>query len=503
MSKTKNKTLFLGGMTIARKITVLYGGIFSISLIVVSLFVLLNASVIQQNFVKRELMQTINNIEKYIRQGGEMSEEILRTLLENKYVEVNVLEIENRKVYKSSVGELPSFMAAPPPGQPKNGERQDGALHPETLMERGYKIYEKRPFQVDSKEYVIDNGPGQEILLIEKSVTTEGNRFIIQCFKMVTKDSFYIQSFGTRILLIDIVGVICAILIGSYISRKILKPVEEIRSTAERISIEDLSQRIATDGPDDEMKELTVTFNSMIARLEDSFKKQNQFISDASHELRTPIAVIQGYANLINRWGKSDPSVLQEAIDSIRGETEHMSNLIKKLLFLAKSDQSLLNVQKEPLSLNEAVGEICRELEIMEVKRNVTVEEQAEVLIMGDSALIKQLLWIHTENALKYTKDGGSIHFVVGKDISHGFISIIDDGPGISPEDVPFLFDRFYRADKSRNKEIPGTGLGLSIARWIADCHSGKITVSAGEAGGTMFTNTFLLYEPKGAKGGE
>ena len=150
-----------------------------------------------------------------------------------------------------------------------------------------------------------------------------------------------------------------------------LKPVEEIQQTAERISIEDLSQRIDTSGPDDEMKELAETFNSMISRLENSFQKQNQFISDASHELRTPISVIQGYANLINRWGKSDPTVLEESIQSILAETEHMSQLIKKLLFLAKSDQNRIPVQKEQFCLNELVKEVVKEMEITtETKRN-------------------------------------------------------------------------------------------------------------------------------------
>ena len=520
MSRMKNKNNFfkLGSMTIARKITILYGGIFSVSLLIVSLLVLFNASMIQQNITKRELLQTVDNIEKFIRNGGKMSEDTLRTLLENKYVEVNVIDLKYRQFYKSAVGDLPSFMSGPPPEGFKNKENQsdseqvaedqtgetlqDGQLHPESLMEKGYKIYEKRPNQIDSKEYIIDNGPGQEIMLIEKRINTDQYHFVVQCFKMVTKDHFYVQSFATRMLLIDVVGILCAILIGSYISRRILKPVAEIRSTAERISIEDLSQRISTDGPDDEMKELTVTFNSMIARLEDSFKKQNQFISDASHELRTPIAVIQGYANLINRWGKSDPTVLQESIDSIRGETEHMSDLIRKLLFLAKSDQSMLHVQKERLNLNETVSEIVRELEIMEVKKNITVEEHETIEIFADGALIKQLLWIHTENALKYTKDDGSIHFVIGRDGRFGFVSIMDDGPGVKPEDVPFLFDRFYRADKSRNKGIPGTGLGLSIAHWIAECHGGKITVDSGHQGGAIFTNTFLLYESKEGKEG-
>ena len=279
--------------------------------------------------------------------------------------------------------------------------------------------------------------------------------------------------------------------------------MEQIRSTAERISIEDLSQRIELDGPNDEMKELSETFNSMIDRLEASFHKQNQFISDASHELKTPIAVIQGYANLMNRWGKDDPSVLQESLDSILAETEQMSTLIKKLLLLAKSDQSKVHIVKKPLSLNEVSEEILKELGILETKKNIVYNEEAEVVIFADYALVKQLIWIYVENSLKYTKENGTIAFRIYQDEQYGYISVTDDGIGIKEEDLPYIFDRFYRSDKSRNKEIAGTGLGLSIAKWIMDSHQGEILVESVYGQGTTFTSKFLLYSENSDKEGE
>jgi signal transduction histidine kinase len=241
----------------------------------------------------------------------------------------------------------------------------------------------------------------------------------------------------------------------------------------------------------------------MIDRLESSFQRQNQFVSDASHELRTPISVIQGYANLINRWGKSDPDILQESIDSILSETEHMSALIRKLLFLAKGDQNRMLVQKKLVSLNEIAGEIVKELEILEVHREILFEEKDKVEIWGDPDLIKQLLWIHAENALKYTKDGGLITVRVWKDKKNAYVSVSDNGAGISQEHLPRIFDRFYRVDQSRNKGISGTGLGLSIAKWIADSHFGYISVESKEGEGTTFVNSFALcskLKKEGAK---
>ena len=157
---------------------------------------------------------------------------------------------------------------------------------------------------------------------------------------------YYVKYIALRLFYVNILGIILAALMGSYISNVMLKPIRKIKETAKRISVEDLSQRIEIDGPDDEIKELSVTFNSMIDRLEESFEQQSRFVSDASHELRTPISVINGYANLINRWGKDDPEILQEAVNNILEETDHMSVMIKNLLFLAKSDQNRNHVQR-------------------------------------------------------------------------------------------------------------------------------------------------------------
>lgn len=242
------------------------------------------------------------------------------------------------------------------------------------------------------------------------------------------------------------------------------------------------------------MKELTITFNSMIDRLDGAFQRQSQFISDASHELRTPIAVIQGYANLINRWGKSDPEVLQESIDSILTETDHMSALIRQLLFLAKGDQNKLHAQKARVSLNEIAAELVREMDLLQEGRSITFTAEDEVEIFAEYDLIKQLLWIHGENALKYSPNGSEIAVRVWKDASFGYVSVEDHGAGIAEEDLRKIFDRFYRADKSRNKEVSGTGLGLAIARWIIDCHDGEVLVESKAGEGTIFTDKFRLF---------
>ncbi|MBR5815935.1 MAG: HAMP domain-containing protein [Anaerotignum sp.] len=504
MSKKTKNSIFQGfrHLAIAKRITLLYGGIFTLSLLFLSFFMILNISSMQQSTMRKELQDSMVQIQEYLDRGETLSDEGLSVLLAENYVEASVFSYEEDVMYSSLSGNVPPFILHPETAlrepQFKGGIPAPPDFREQELNDMGYEISVKRENKSGNQEYILENEADQQFMLISSNYETEGGMYRIQVFRMLSDRGYMILNFVSKLVIADVIGIFCAFLIGQYISRRVLKPVAAIREAAERISIEDLSQRISTDGPDDEMKELTETFNSMIDRLETSFQKQNQFISDASHELRTPISVIQGYANLINRWGKSDPAVLQESIDSILTETEHMSALIRQLLFLAKGDQSKLNLHKERMSLNEVAAELVREMEVLDVDRKITFKEEGKVEIFADYDMIKQLLWVHGENALKYTNDGGEVEVNVWKDKKFAYVSVKDNGTGIAEEDIPKIFDRFYRVDKSRNKEISGTGLGLSIAKWIMDSHDGEILVESVVDEGTSFINRFRLYVPDG-----
>jgi signal transduction histidine kinase len=290
------------------------------------------------------------------------------------------------------------------------------------------------------------------------------------------KDNYIVVLLGI-LAVWNIMGLIIIIIIGSKASKKFLSPVYTMADTVKKISIDDLDKRLDIKGSKNELKDLAKTFNDMMDRIQSSIEKQNQFVSDASHELRTPISVIQGYANMLDRWGKDDKDVLEESIDAIKSESKNMKDLIEKLLFLARGDKNTQKVEKENFMMNELIDEIVKETKLIDDVHKIENEHNDEFSINADKKLIKEAIRIFIDNSIKYTGEGESIKIDSYKRENEAIITIADNGTGISKEDLPHIFDRFYRADKSRTKSSGGTGLGLSISKWIIDKHNGKIHV--------------------------
>ncbi|KAA8669320.1 sensor histidine kinase [Clostridium sp. HV4-5-A1G] len=304
----------------------------------------------------------------------------------------------------------------------------------------------------------------------------------------------YIQFLTAVMLLTGVIGFIIIIFLGLKASKKFLLPVKEMTDTVNKISIEDLDTRIDVKGSKNELKDLAKTFNEMLERIQNSVEQQNRFVSDASHELRTPIAVIQGYANLLARWGKDDKKVLEESIESIRSEAENMKGLVEQLLFLARGDKNTQKVNKAKIKLDEIIDEIIRETKLIDKEHNLESKYNDKISIYGDRELIKEALRIFVDNSIKYTQKGGTITVDSYVKENSAVIVIADTGVGISKEDIPHIFERFYRVDKSRTKSSGGTGLGLSIAKWIIDKHYGKIDVWSELQIGTIMKITFPLF---------
>lgn len=310
----------------------------------------------------------------------------------------------------------------------------------------------------------------------------------VETAKPLTDETLYLQYLVISIAIAFTLAVLIMIRVGARTSRRMLSPINTMTRTARSISVGDLDTRLDVVDSHDELKELAITFNEMLDRIQVSFEKQEVFVSDASHELRTPISVIQGYANLLQRWGKEDRAVLQESIDAIKGESDYMKELVEKLLFLASADKKKQALQTEPFALNLLVEEVIKETGLIDTEHTIKGEAKDILMLDGDRALIKQALRIFVDNSLKYTPAGGIISINCSLKGNRAFIGIEDTGQGIADADLPLIFDRFYKADKARTRESGGAGLGLSIAKWIIDQHQGDIWVESRIGAGTKIS---------------
>ena len=226
----------------------------------------------------------------------------------------------------------------------------------------------------------------------------------------------------------------------------------------------------------------------MLDRIDQSYRAQMRFVSDASHELRTPISVIQGYANLLNRWGKDDPEAMQESIDAITQEAQSMKELVEQLLFLARGDNDSLVVEPEVFDLTAVAGQVMRDSQVIDQTHPMEAHWEGPVFVNCDLGLTKQAIRILVDNAIKYTPNGGAITMTVEEKEGMAHLSVTDEGIGISPEALPHIFDRFFRADESRTRQTGGSGLGLSIAKWIVERHGGWFDVVSRQNVGTKMT---------------
>ena len=269
---------------------------------------------------------------------------------------------------------------------------------------------------------------------------------------------------------------------------QVLQPINEIALRADELGrmsfsedkyqlIEDAITRIQPQDQetlqfgDRDLQGIEAAMNNLLLRIRDANRQQARFVNDASHELRTPIAVIQGYANMLDRWGKTDPKILDESISAIKTEADHMKRLVEQLLFLARGDSGRTELKLEEISMYQLTQEIYEESILIDeahIYRWIPSEE--DILLKIDVALIKQAVRILLDNAGKYTPAGGEITLSFGRnEETLPYIQVQDQGSGMSEQDVPHIFERFYRSDETRSKA--GTGLGLSIAKWIADKH--------------------------------
>jgi len=275
---------------------------------------------------------------------------------------------------------------------------------------------------------------------------------------------------------------------GLFLAERTLKPVERITDIARGIGEGDLSRRIDVES-DDELGRLSGTLNGMIGRLEEAFMKQRQFVADASHELRTPLAVIQAESSLVLEKSRTEPEY-RKALELVSQEVSFMSDIVGKLLLLARSDAGSEPMDYININLTDLLTELVQDVEVLAQDKGLTLEvgPMESMTVRGDRTKLKQLFLNILDNAIRYTPAGGRVACTLVRQEGKAVASIVDSGIGITAEHMPFIFDRFYRVDKARTYAEGGTGLGLAIASSITKMHGGEIKAESREGAGTTLT---------------
>ena len=361
--------------------------------------------------------------------------------------------------------------------------------HYPTLQEIESHEVQDPPFWAN-KEMRVSEFHNFAIYHARMTVSYENEIYQLHFLRTITAEKHFLATLQNFLFITTLTGCAIALLAGFFVSRRILRPISAMTQTARQIEVEALGRRLGVPGARDELWELAQTFNHMLDRLQAGFEQQRRFVSDASHELRTPVTVILGYSDMLARWGRDDRSVLDEGISSIRSEAENMQQLIEKLLFLARADQNRQVLSKENLELSELLADVMRKMQLVTKVHEVQLLENEQGVVYGDEVMLRQMLRIFLENSAKYTPEGGhitvsSVRTDEGKSMQ---VTLSDDGIGIAEEDREKVFERFYRVDASRTKGgtgAGGTGLGLAIARWIAGQHGIEIRMESELGKGT------------------
>ncbi len=287
---------------------------------------------------------------------------------------------------------------------------------------------------------------------------------------------------------------------GLFLAARALSPIDRITRQAQRISAENLDERIALDLPNDELGRLARTFDAMIARLDDAFERQRQFTADASHELRTPLTILKGQLDVaLNR--ERDADAYRKVLQAANNEVDHMIRLTSGLLTLARADANEVPIRKEPVDVGSIVAGAVEQVRPTSEARGVSLALQAgpDVTLDADEDLLLQLMLNLLDNALKHTPSGGHIEAGWSVNGPRATLFVSDSGVGIAAEHLPHLFDRFYRVEKARSRADGGAGLGLAICRWIADVHGGTLAVESEPGAGSRFSFELPITQTDGS----
>ncbi len=346
--------------------------------------------------------------------------------------------------------------------------------------------------QEETEQFSRVQSGGQSYWVMAKPFSSQGQHLILiaaapEAGNLVVLDNFRWGLFASVPMVL-----IASSAAGYWISRRALKPVDDITATARSISIGNISERIPVSTTGDELQRLSETCNAMLDRLESSVNQIKRFTADASHELRGPLAFTRTVAEIAIKNPQADPGS-RRAFQNIVDEVANASVLLDDMLTLARADSLPVSLPRTLVDINIVLREACelaRPIAIRQGLGLVFTSSHEKATVFGDAAYLKRMIWILLDNGMKYSRTGGTIEVMLTKEMGQTCIVVRDDGIGICAADLPFVFERFYRADPSRGL-VEGSGLGLAIAKWIAVTHGAQLSVASEVDRGTSFSILF------------
>jgi heavy metal sensor kinase len=329
-----------------------------------------------------------------------------------------------------------------------------------------------------------DDGDQHRIAVRRVSIPPANLRYIILASQPLEAIENELEALRESLFFAVPAALLLAGLGGWFLARKSLAPVVAMAGSARRIGAEDLGQQLPVANPDDELGQLAITFNELLARLHTAFAQQRQFMADASHELRTPLSVMRTTAGVTLKKRPREEDEYREAIQIMDEQALRLSRIVNDMFALARADAGRYPLRKTTLYLNDLLEEVARAGGMLATEKNVTLEvinlDEAEYY--GDEDLLRRMVLNLVDNAIKYTPPGGVIRLRLTQDSHHYLISVADTGPGIPAEAQALIFERYYRVDKARSRSEDsgrgGAGLGLAIATWIVEAHNGSLTLA-------------------------
>ena len=329
--------------------------------------------------------------------------------------------------------------------------------------------------------------------ILSTTVTAGGHQFVLQVAEPMDDYLEALERFRTAMFVGIPVLLVVAAAVGYWMSTRALRPVDQITHAAQMINPQDLSQRITVPQSGDELQRMAETLNQMLQRIESAVTRITQFTADASHELRTPVALIRTRAE-VTLAKPRNADQYRDALMEVLAESERTTALIENLMTLSRADAGSETLSFDKTNVTEITADVCAQArtlaEAKQLQWSANIPEAA-IWVRGDAHALRRLLLILIDNAVKYTPPSGSVSLALQRNGTQAEIRVRDTGIGISEADLPHIFERFYRADKARSRELGGTGLGLSIGRWIANAHGGEIKVESSTNG-----SVFLVVIP-------